>query len=312
MQATPGQQKGTTMTSTKTTIKGHGFTVGDLVNFYGMGSDDAAQSPTRCTLSKADNGWYVLTAVDSEDGVIASWIVKPQQHIHAAPVDLVADAQNAWEHYVTVATSDPYVHVDTVGMAYAKVLDAFAIAYPTLRPTELADAARDFDVVYWAAEALTADIAHEARITSGRDAFNATYQTMRDAGYTDRQAEYVAELAEALIIDPSQLPSAARFGLSGDREVLHIENFMLDGHSVSDAITSVRADRAEVESVAAIEYVVNDALMARIQGLATLDRVNRPIPRREVAPDVTDVALPFRTHGKVKNTRKARRFRKGA
>lgn len=62
---------------------------------------------------------------------------------------------------------------------------------------------------------------------------------------------------------------------------------------------------AEVKSVEAIEYVVNDALMSRIRDMAKTEGL-------PVAEDAEQMPRPFRTSRKVKSTRQARRARRGA
>ena len=79
--------------------------------------------------------------------------------------------------------------------------------------------------------------------------------------------------------------------------------------SVGDRIVS-GGDSGTIVAVRGSETMVK--FDKPIKGLGTTVRITRPEALTFVAEDVDQSVKPFRTAGKVKNTRQARRYRKGA
>lgn len=76
---------------TLNTVKGHGFAVGDQVNFYGMGNSEfpPAEEPSLCVLTKQGNK-YVLTYTATVKGDTITWEFGPAAKIWASKVETVA------------------------------------------------------------------------------------------------------------------------------------------------------------------------------------------------------------------------------
>lgn len=90
---------------TLNTIKGHGFAVGDQVNFYGMGADATpAQQSTPCVLTKVGTK-YVLTYTATVKGDTMVWEFGPAAKIWASKRE-ASSAEDCATTAVTDAVSD--------------------------------------------------------------------------------------------------------------------------------------------------------------------------------------------------------------
>lgn len=148
--------------ATKATVKGHGYTVGDRVNFHGMGNDSIpATDPTLCVLGK-EGAKYTLTSVEPNHlGKPWVWTFGAAASFWASPAEKVEITEHVSDG-ITLYSGE-CAHGWTTGL-YADRDDAIAVAAghgEVSRPLYVAPETPELDVF---AEAMAEAILEEVEV----------------------------------------------------------------------------------------------------------------------------------------------------